>query len=97
MCHGKWGEWVCWTSLGYWGSSDGGGVWNLAQEQLVRNTAHRVSKVLSPRPGLAASQSAGPLYNKIRSELGRGLALFQQQGKSLFVDLAEGIAKELNI
>jgi hypothetical protein len=56
---GKWGEWVCWAYLGYWGSS--GGVQNLAQEQLVRETAHQVSKILSPRLGLAANQSAGPL------------------------------------
>jgi hypothetical protein len=50
-----------------------GGVQNVVQEQLVRETAHCVSKVLSPTPGLSANQSAGPLYNKIRSELDKGL------------------------
>jgi hypothetical protein len=54
-----------------------------------------VSKVLSPRPGLALNQSLGPLYNKIGSELDRGLDL-SITGKNLFVDLAERIANELN-
>jgi hypothetical protein len=55
-----------------------------------------VSKVLSPRPGPAANQSTGSLYNKIRSEAGRGLDL-PTIGKNLFVDLAERIAKKLNV
>jgi hypothetical protein len=54
-----------------------------------------VSKVLSPRPGPAVNQSAGLLYNKIRSKLGRGSAL-PTIGKYLFVDLVERIVKELN-
>jgi hypothetical protein len=44
----------------------------------------------------AATQSTGPLYNKIRDELGKGLDLLTI-GKKFFVDLAERIAKELNI
>jgi hypothetical protein len=55
-----------------------------------------VLKVLSPRLGLAANQSTGPLNNKNRSELGRGLDL-PMIGKNLFVYLAERIAKELNV
>jgi hypothetical protein len=82
--------------LGYWGSSDCGGVQDLAWEQLVSEIARQVSKVLSPRPGPAANQSAAPLYNKIRSKLGRGLDLPTIR-KYLFVDLAEMIAKELNV
>jgi hypothetical protein len=82
--------------LGYWGSSDDGGVQDLAREQLVRETAHRVSKILSPIPGPAANQGTGPLHNKIRSKLGRGLDL-PKTGKNLFVDLKERIAKEMNV
>jgi hypothetical protein len=36
------------------------------------------------------------MYNKIRSKLGRGLDL-PTIGKNLFVELAERIAKELNV
>jgi hypothetical protein len=96
ICHGKQGEWVCWTYLGYWGSSAGGGVQNIAQEQLIRETAHQVSKVLSPRPVPVVTQSSGPLYNKIRDELGKRLDLPTKE-KIFFVDLAERIAKELNV
>jgi hypothetical protein len=92
ICHGKWGEWVCWAYLGYWGSSDGGGFQDLAGDQLVRETPHRMSKVLSPWPWLTANQSAGPRYNKIRTELD-----FPTIGKNLFIDLVERIAKELNV
>jgi hypothetical protein len=77
--------------LGYWVNSDGRGVQDLAQEQLVRETANQVSKVHSTRLGPAES-----LYNKIRSELGRELDL-PTIGKNLFVDLAERISKEINI
>jgi hypothetical protein len=82
--------------LGYWGSSDCGEVQDIAREKLVRETAHQVSKVLSSRPVLAATQRARPLYNTIKDELGKGLDL-PTIGKNLFVDLAERIAKELNV
>jgi hypothetical protein len=49
-----------------------------------------------PDWGLAANQSAGPLYNKIRRELSRGLDL-PTIGKKLFVDLEKRTAKELNV
>jgi hypothetical protein len=55
-----------------------------------------VSKVLSPRLGSAANQSAGPPYNKLRSESGKGLAL-PTTGKDHFVDLVERTAKKLNV
>jgi hypothetical protein len=55
-----------------------------------------MSKVLSPRLGSAANQSAGPLCNKLRSELGKGLAL-PTIGKNHFVDLVERTAKKLNV
>jgi hypothetical protein len=82
--------------LGYWGCSDSGGVQDIAQEQLVREIAYWMSKVLSNRPELASNQRGGPLYNKIRDELGKGLEL-TTIGKNLFVDLAERIAKVLNV
>jgi hypothetical protein len=44
----------------------------------------------------AANQSTGPLYNKIRSKLGRGLDL-PTMGKNHFVDLTEMITKLLNL
>jgi hypothetical protein len=89
-------EWVCWAYLGYWRRSDGGGVQDIAQKQLVREATHRVSKVLSPRLVPAPTQSTGPLYNKIRGEFGKGLDLLTT-GKNLFVEMAERIAKELNV
>jgi hypothetical protein len=55
-----------------------------------------VSKILTPRQGPAAIQSAGPLYNKIRNELSRELGL-PTIGKNIFVDLVERIAKKLNV
>jgi hypothetical protein len=30
ICSGRLEEWVCWTYLGHWGVSDGGGVQDLA-------------------------------------------------------------------
>jgi hypothetical protein len=52
--------------LGYWGSYECGGVQDIAWEQLVRETAYQMSKILSLRLVLVATQSTGPLYNKIR-------------------------------
>jgi hypothetical protein len=54
-----------------------GKLWKSGESrtQLVTETAHRVSEVLSPRLVSAATQSTGPLYNKIRDELGKGLDL----------------------
>jgi hypothetical protein len=68
-----------------WGS-DGGGFQDVAWEQLVRETAHRVSKVLSLRPGLAANQSIWSLYNKIRSKLGRGLEVGETPCKRVLLE-----------
>jgi hypothetical protein len=65
ICHGKRREWICCAYLGYSGSSDGGGVQDIAREQPVREMAHQESKVLSPRLLQAATQSTGccPLVN----------------------------------
>jgi hypothetical protein len=47
ICHGKQGEWVCWAYLGYWGSSDGGGIQDLTWEQLVRESTPSVKGTLT--------------------------------------------------
>jgi hypothetical protein len=83
--------------LGHWKSYDGGRVQDLAWEQFVRETAHWMSEVLSPRPRPAANQGTGQLYSEIRSKLCRGLDLPTIGKKIFFVDLVERIVKELNV
>jgi hypothetical protein len=48
--------------VGYWGSSDGGGVQGIARNNSIQRQHIR-------------RQSTGPLYNKITDKLGKGLDL----------------------
>lgn len=44
------GAWACWTYRRWWDMSDGGGVQDHTQAQLVRKTIQRIKQQVGPRP-----------------------------------------------
>ena len=80
---------ICFTKTGMWGYTDGGGVRDQYEEELVRNVTKQIQH--SKQPGRPPMN----IYDKLK----QGLSEWDRPtpGKNLFVDLMQRIAQELNI